>query len=348
MALRVSSAKRKKRLVLRDRDFRFPGERALYLQAVLGVIVFCAVLAGISYWMAALAQKRTAETQRAQISTKEFEELTPEQQEKIKAQLQNPRLVWQVPAALAAWPFATLLVVPILACAPMRRRLKKMGPRAKVMGNNYPEIWQLVRSQCQLIGVREPEAYVIDDDVAMVSTLSGRRPALLITKPAQEALTGEELAAAIAHELGHIKCGHVRMMNVIDYLLSAKRIWRVIWWPAGLLAFVLKGWAEVIEWSADRASLLLVGKIAAVNAFMVKLALESDVMGQVDSTELREYLAGGGELSSDGEQVERHYRIGTFISDQPGLTERIRMLGEFPKTDEGRAAFEKLAEIRAA
>jgi len=348
MALRVSIAKRKKRQVLLGKDFRYPGERTLYLQAVLGVIVFCALLAGAAYWMAHTARQKAAESSRAEISKKELEELTKEQREKILALRKPPPLLWQPPAVLVLWPFAALLVVPVLACAPMRKRLKKLGPRAKVMGNNYPEIWQLLRSQCQLMGVREPEAYVLEDEVAMVSTLSGRRPALIITRPAQQALTGEELAAALGHELGHIKCGHVRMMNVITYLRSAHRIWRLVWWPAGLLAFVLSGWSEVIEWSADRAALLLVGRIAVVNASMVKLALESDVMAQVDSSELRQYLAASGELSTDAEQVERHYRIGTFISEQPGLADRIRMLGEFPKTDEGQAAFQKMAEIRAA
>ncbi len=353
MALRVSTAKRKKKQVLRTKNFRVPGETWLYWQGVGAGLLAFFIFAGIVLWFAHYESQRAVE--RSRLSDQAMKELQDSglSEEEIKKQLAlaqatGGQLIWQPAAALAAWPLVTLLLLPPLACQSMRRRLKEAGLRAKVMGNNYPEIQQLVRSQCAVLGLKEPGVYVLDDELAFVSVLSGGRPAIVITRPALDTLTGDELAAAFAQQLGHIKARHVRMMNLVTYIRGAKRIWHAVWLPASIMTIVLQGWSDVAEWTADRCALLLTGRPQAVNAAMVKLALEADALAQIDSRELRDYLSAGGELATDAEQVERHFRIGTFITDTPGLTERIRTLSEFARSDEAREAFEKVTEIRAA
>lgn len=307
-------ARAKAQASLTDKDFRFPREKAMYWQGVAAVAVCCLIPAGITFAIVT----------------------------------RSDMFLWQIPAFFVLWPVLCFIVVPTLAGRPMRQRIKEAGRQAKVMPNNYPEIHQLVRSQCTMLGIKEPDVYVLDDELAQVVTIAGAKPAVVITRPVLNALTGEELAAAIAHGLGHIKAGHVRMDNVLTYMRSASSPWKIIFGPATLFGFLLGTWAQVIERTADRVALLLTNKVAIVNTAVVKLAMEADSFAQVDPRELRAYLASSGELSTDSSQVERHYRIGTFISEQPGLRERIAQLVEYAKSEEAQNALAKLTAAQRA
>jgi len=308
LQVKVDDKKARAKAQLSDTDFRFPREKAMYWQALAAVVIGCLIPAGITF---------------AIVSRSEMP-------------------LWQIPTFFVLWPVLCLILVPALAGRPMRKRIKEAGRQGKVLPTNYPEIHQLVRSQCAMLGIKEPDMYVLDDEVAQVVTIAGAKPALVITRPVLNALTGEELAAAIAHELGHIKSGHVRMENVLIYMGGAPSHWRIIFAPATLFGFFLGTWAQVIERTADRIALLLTNKVAVVNTAIVKLAMEADSLAQVDPRELRAYLSSNGELSTDSSQVERHFRIGTFISQQPGLRDRIAQLVEYAKSEEAQSALSKL------
>ena len=318
LRVKVADKKAKPRAALSDKDFRYPRERVTYWQAVLALALCCIIPAGITL----VVVLRTAAP--------------------------GTMPMWQVPAFFVLWPILCLVVVPVLAGRPMRKRIKESGRQAKVMANNYPEIHQLVRSQCRTLGIREPDVYVLDDEVAQVVTIAGARPAVVITRPVLNALTGEELAAAIGHELGHIKAGHVRMENVLKFMQGAAPSWKLLFGPATVLRILLGMWGQMIECTADRVALLLTNKVAAVNTAVVKLAVEADSLAQVDPRELRAYLSSSGELSTDSSQVERHYRIGTFISQQPGLRERIAQLIEYAGSEQAQSALSKLTPAQGA
>lgn len=62
--------------------------------------------------------------------------------------------------------------------------------------------WMRAARPLPLPGTALP-AYVIDAEAPVMALVGVLRPRLLITRPVLEALTGEELSAAAAHELGH-------------------------------------------------------------------------------------------------------------------------------------------------
>ncbi|MFQ6097455.1 MAG: M48 family metalloprotease, partial [Armatimonadota bacterium] len=312
LRVRVADQRKKKKVVLSDRDFRVPGERQMFMTAMVAVLLGSLLPAGIA----------------AGIVFRPDQEGPP---------------FWQIPVILAAWPLVVLIIVPAASAAPVKKKLKAMGIRAKVMGNNYPEILQLVRSHCKVLGMKEPDVFVVDDEVPTIWTLAGGKGSIIITKPVLTALAPDELSSAIAHELGHLKAGHVRLNTVITYLLGAKPIVKALCWPGIILNIALARWATVIEWTADRVALLLTGKASTVNTAIIKMAVEADRLAEIDSAELKEYIGGSGELSSDSAQVERHFRIGKFITDQPGLRERVTQLAEYAKSDEAKEAFGKVA-----
>jgi Zn-dependent protease with chaperone function len=312
LQVKVGDKKAKPRVKLDDKDFRFPREKSTYWQAVLAVVLSCLIPAGVTLAVV------------------------------LRTTPPGAMPLWQIPSFFVLWPVLCFILVPVLAGRPMRKRIKEAGRQAKVMANNYPEIHQLVRSQCGALGIKEPDVYVLDDEVAQVVTMAGAKPAVVITRPVLNALTGDELGAAIAHQLGHIKAGHVRMENVLAFIRGAAPAGQAAAGPATLFRIFLGTWAQMIECTADRVALLLTNNIASVNAAAVKLAVEADSLAQVDPRELRAYLSSSGDLSTDSSQVERHYRIGTFISEQPGLRERIAQLVEYSGSEAAQEAFSKL------
>jgi Zn-dependent protease with chaperone function len=307
-------AKARARVALSDSDFRFPRETTMYRQGMLAVAVCCLIPAGITLLIA----------------------------------MRSELFLWQIPALLVLWPILCLIVVPVLAGRPMRKRIKESGRQAKVLPNNYPEIHQLVRSQCLGLALKEPEVYVLDEEVAQVVTIAGAKPAVVITRSILNTLTGEELGVALAHELGHIKAGHVRMENVLTFMRDASLPLQVLFGPATLFRVLLGTWAQVIERTADRVALLLTRKVAPVKTAILKLEIEGDSLAQVDPSELRAYISSSGDLSTDSSQMERHFIIGTFISDRPGLQDRMAQLDQYAGSEEAQSALTKMAEAREA
>ena len=314
LQVKVDDKKAKARAALSDADFRFPREKTMYWQAVAAVAACCLIPAGAMLVFALLGSFT----------------------------------LWEIPAFLVLLPVLCVLVVPVLAGRPMRKKISGAGRQAKVMPNSYPEIHQLVRSQCRTLGIREPDVYVLNDEVAQVTTIAGAKPAVVITRPVLNALTGEELGAALAHELGHIKAGHVRMENVLTFMRSASPAWQIVFGPATLFRVLLGAWAHVIERTADRVAVLLTRKVGPVKTAMLKLAIEADTLAQVDPRELRAYIASSGELSTDSSQMERHFRIGTFISQQPGLQDRMAQLDEYARSEQLQSTLSKLTQTEGA
>ena len=64
------------------------------------------------------------------------------------------------------------------------------------------QVWMRAARPLALPGTAVP-AFAIDTEAAVMALVGVLRPRLLITRPVLEALTGEELRAAAAHELGH-------------------------------------------------------------------------------------------------------------------------------------------------
>jgi len=78
---------------------------------------------------------------------------------------------------------------------------------------------------------------------------------------------------------------------------------------------------------------------------MLKLVIARDPNADVNQDDLEAYIRGPGALSADGAQLERHFRIGRFISDQPNLKERVEQVVDYRQSDQGQIAFGKRDEI---
>lgn len=310
--------KREPKAELRLSDYQYPGERAGYWQGVIFLLIPFLVAGG---W----------------VLFEVFNEHRPGGPFYHK---------YHAPVVILLYPVLAILVVNWLAVRPRRQQFKETGMQSKVLSKTYPQLKQMLMEQSKMLGMSEPDMYIVDDDMAYVYSMPGKGGTIVASKPLLDALKPEELAAMVGREMGHIKSHHVRMGLAVSYIRHANLIWKILLFPVLLFSWGLRGWVDLTELTADRVGLLVTGRAPVVNAALVKSAVAADKQSEVDSEELEAYLEGGSDISTDSEQMERHFKIGQFLSSQKGLRERIEQVGEFPRMEQGTAALAKMEEIR--
>lgn len=351
---RIGKAGKRKQTILQVKDYQYPGEKMIYLQAMGGIWAIFLILAALTAWQA----------------------FKPD----VGQFLHGKHQVWII---LLLYPAITIAGLNYVSARPRKIQLKKAGLRAKVTATNHPQLYKLVKDASTLLCMRQPDLYLIEEEVPYLYAVPGRPGAIIMSNKCLEVLQPEELAAAVSKQLGHLKSGHVSADLAITAVRQANPLLQVIFLPATLMSILLRGWQDVIDYTADRCSLLVTRRLQTCTASMVKLAAaaaavtkvgvrdrkreakkrrrlgeaitdremaaaEADnLLTQIDPQELDAYLAGASEITDDAAQVERAFKISSFIEKQRNLKERIRYLGEWAETEECEAALRKVDEIRA-
>ena len=130
------------------------------------------------------------------------------------------------------------------------------------------------------------------------------------------------------------------------FIRSTNPVVKVLLFPVLLVMLFARAWMELIDFTADRGALLVTLKPAVVNSAIVKLAVVSDPNAGITKAELEEFLSSTGEIQTDSQQLERHFKVGQLISSQPNLKERIEQLTDFPRGEQGKQAMAKMAELQ--
>jgi Zn-dependent protease with chaperone function len=141
----------------------------------------------------------------------------------------------------------------------------------------YPsEIDALARQCATLLSVEFlPRIFVAHNDARNAMTFgSEEKPYLILNSALLKLLTRQEVMAVIAHEIAHVKSGHMIYHTLAEVLgggidLSASLMgFNVLSIPIRL---ALLSWHRESEVSADRASLLAVDDIEVVGSLLRKL-----------------------------------------------------------------------------
>jgi len=351
---RIGKTPKRKKTTLEVRDYQYPGERLGFLYVIGGIWALFLILAAITAYEA------------FKPNTGQF--------------LFGKHQVWII---LLLYPALATIGLNYLSARPRKTELKKAGLRAKVAPTNQPQLHKLVKDASLLLCMKQPDLFLIDDDVPFLYAVPGKAGSIIMSNRCIEVLRPEELAAALAKQLGHLKSGHVTVDLAITAVRGLNPLLQIVFLPATLMSFLLRGWQDTIDYTADRCSLLVTRRLQTCTAAMVKLAAagagvtkdttrqkrrgapkkkersmaamaEADAadeaeraLASINPEELDAYLAGGGELGEDPVQVERAFNISRFIEQQRNLKDRIRNLGEWAETDQCDAAVEKVDEVRA-
>jgi hypothetical protein len=109
-------------------------------------------------------------------------------------------------------------------------------------------------------------------------------------------------------------------------------------------------WLELAHQTGDRLTLLLVKDSKLLLRGILKMhSFDDPLMNEAEVTpeDVEEYVNQGGRISVEGKEISTQYKIGTAISANPFLDERIQSLNEWARSQELQDALQKLAEARA-
>jgi Zn-dependent protease with chaperone function len=204
----------------------------------------------------------------------------------------------------------------------------RVGP--KQMAKHYA----MLRECCDVLDIAEPELYVMQGGVNAY-TSGHNHPFIILETGLLELMDDDEVMAVVAHELGHIKCGHVLyktmargLKPLIEMVGKATLgIGSVV--GAGVESG-LSAWDRRAELSADRAALLGTQNVQPCLTMLMKLA--GGTTRHVQYLDAQQFLnqARAYKEGLDQKTSDRFYRfLANMGSTHPFPVERARALDEW-------------------
>jgi len=157
-------------------------------------------------------------------------------------------------------------------------RMQLTGSYFRVTPDSFPEVYSLfITARDRLDLPIMPEMYIVGSREINAFTSCVERPLIALTSGAIDLLTPDELIFVIAHEMGHIKSGHVLYCQIADVILPvAGELVDSIPFMGLLVRTGLGGallhWKRMSEYTADRAGLLACQNMHTALRTMTKLA----------------------------------------------------------------------------
>jgi len=140
------------------------------------------------------------------------------------------------------------------------------------------EVGSLLRECALILGLESlPETYIIrSNDLTAFTFGSDKTQFLVLSSGLLRSLDRDELKAAIGHELGHIKCGHIKYHTLAEILVRGMEyslgiLGGVLNLLSPVIRLMLLSWHRESEVSADRAGLITAGNPETVISLLRKL-----------------------------------------------------------------------------
>ncbi len=210
----------------------------------------------------------------------------------------------------------------------------------RVSAKQMPSLHRMLCESCAVLDMPEPELYVSQVSTVNAYTSGHTKPYIVVCSGLLELMDDEEVMAVIAHELGHIKCGHVlyhTMASQIDSLVATVKdllpgIGPLVGMGMDLaIRVALITWVRRSELSADRAALLVMQNPRPCVSMLAKLAGgTSRLASQLDS---EEFLLQARAYAEEGNQgtSNRFYGLlaNMYKGTHPFAVERAKYLNDW-------------------
>ncbi|QIZ69192.1 M48 family metallopeptidase [Oxynema aestuarii] len=153
-----------------------------------------------------------------------------------------------------------------------------MGNSIQVGPRQYSSIYRIFRECVRDLDIYpEPNLFISQTPLANAYALGQDYPYMVLNTGLLDLLEEDQLRATIAHELGHIKCGHTTLMQMATWAISATffladltmGMSRIV---STSLVLAFYEWLRKAELSADRAALLVVDDLNPVMHTMMRMA----------------------------------------------------------------------------
>ncbi|MBU7585048.1 MAG: M48 family metallopeptidase [Nostoc sp. TH1S01] len=220
-----------------------------------------------------------------------------------------------------------------------------MGNTIQVGPRQYSTIYQIFRECVRDLDVYpEPALFVSQDPQANSYALGQENPFIVINTGILDLLEEVEIRAVLAHELGHIKCGHTILIQMAMWAMSAASALGELTFGIGnfvtqALIYAFFEWRRKAELTADRAALLVLDDLNPVMSSMMKVSGGSSKYAHECS--LQEFIRQSENYQAlDEDGLNQIYKLLIYNGAQgmmlshPFAVERIHYLREWAVSEE--------------
>lgn len=168
-------------------------------------------------------------------------------------------------------------------------RIQLTGSYLRVTSAAFPSLFETLQTAIERLDLPIcPDLYIQDGDEINAYTAGVEHPVIVLNRGAIDRLEDDELLFVIAHEVGHIKSGHVlyyqiaNIIPVLGNLLGEMTLGIGNFLSLGLQIALLH-WQRTSELTADRAGLLACQSNDTAMRTLMKLAgMPDKCAGKVD------------------------------------------------------------------
>ncbi|MBD6617586.1 M48 family metallopeptidase [Komarekiella sp. 'clone 1'] len=220
-----------------------------------------------------------------------------------------------------------------------------MGNTIQVGPRQYSTIYQMFRECVRDLDIYpEPTLFVSQDPQANSYALGQENPYIVINTGILDLLDEAEIRVVLAHELGHIKCGHTILIQMAMWAMSAASALGELTFGIGNflsqgLIYAFFEWRRKAELSSDRAALLVMDDLNPVMSSMMKISGGSIKYSHECS--LQEFIRQSESYQAlDEDGLNQVYKFlmysgvqGTMLS-HPFAVERLHYLRQWAVSEE--------------
>ncbi|TMD67773.1 MAG: peptidase M48 [Chloroflexi bacterium] len=216
--------------------------------------------------------------------------------------------------ALQKVPGLDIIVRKFIELFPERvAYIQNVAQTVRVTKTQCPQLYIQLREACAILDMQEPELYVAHNPLPNAWTSGHVHPYIIVTSGLLDLMNEDEILAVIAHELGHIKSGHVlyrTMALCISLILTLVGdmtfgIGRVV---GRSLEAALLEWYRMSEFTGDRAALLVVQNPQVMLSLMMKFA--GGTLFQRNQLDTQEFLKQADLYEAvDAKLLDRIYKM---------------------------------------
>ncbi|MBD2138384.1 M48 family metallopeptidase [Anabaena sp. FACHB-1237] len=153
-----------------------------------------------------------------------------------------------------------------------------LGNSIQVGPRQYSTIYQIFRECTKDLDIYpEPALFVSQNPEVNSYALGKEHPYIVVNTGLLDLLNEAEIKTVLAHELGHIKCGHTILIQMAMWAMNAASVISELTFGVGnfvsqALIYAFFEWRRKAELSADRAALLVMDDLNPIMSSMMKLA----------------------------------------------------------------------------
>lgn len=199
-----------------------------------------------------------------------------------------------------------------------------MGSSIEVGPRQYSTVYQIFRECVRDLDVSpEPTLFISQTPMANAYSLGQERPSITLNAGLLDLMDEAELRAVIAHELGHIKCGHTILIQMAMWAISTATYIGELTFGLGNfistgLIYAFYEWRRKAELSADRAALLVLDDLAPVMSTMMKMAGGSHKYA--NEVSLKEFVRQAERYQElDGDSLNQVYKMLLYNGGQGAM-----------------------------